>query len=344
MLSSLIALVLISQANVTEVPNKKTEKPTPTSAQKVKKATAPEEAILNKVPKDWYMSTTNLFEYCVNVRFQHPICPKVSRGDFAEFDFQSSFFKPPVGGLDPETLFQASVLYQVNRPPAYWFIGLKLDEKNPKSLTKALPPRERSRLLAEARLLWAQILFDRRQYDEALRFFDMVVDEFKGRALFHQQRAWAQFFNKKFDKALGSIVSAESPSIYSIPFFDKWFLRALIEKENCLYSDAVSTIQAGRKHLKSKMPDPNKHPWVKLCNERKLGTTCTRLRNWHRKVYEAKTRSALEDLDLLEIELRDRLTPGQKKKSTSSIVWPYVGEGWSDEIGYYSVPISSACN
>lgn|GEM_PF-7093527 len=296
---------------------------------------APETAIIKKVPENWYRSTTNLFNYCVKVDFQHPICPQINRGNLGDFSFQSDFFRPPVGDLTSKTLFQARVLYEVKRPAAYWMVGLKLDSKRPKGGDP--------RLWAEAQWLWAQILFDRRQYKQSLHFFDRVVDIFKGRALFHQQHAWVQYFNKQFDRALGSIVSAESPLIYPVPFFEKYFLRALIEKENCHYNEAIKTIHAGRKHFKTSKPDPSQHPWVILCNRQKLGTTCSRLQSWYQRVYEKKAKAALNDLDLLEIELRDRLTPGQKKASTSAIVWPFVGESWRDELGYYSVPIESAC-
>lgn len=295
----------------------------------------PEANILKKVPGDWYQSTTKLFKYCVDVNFEHPICPQINRGSLSNFDFQSEFFKAPIGSLNSKTLFQATVLYNVGRPPNYWLVGLNLDQKMPKEMDP--------RLWTEAKYLWARSLFDRREYEKSLKAFDSIVDNYKGKALFHQQRAWVQFFAKKFDKALGSIVSAESPLIYPVPFFEKYFLRALIEKENCLYNEAIQTITVGRKALKESKPDSSKHPWVVLCTEQGLGTTCSRLQSWYREEYDKKIKSSLDDLDLLEIELRDKLTPGQKKKSGSAIVWPYVGENWGDELGYYSVPIESNC-
>lgn len=296
---------------------------------------ASEKSILEKVPEDWYTSTTKLFQYCVDVKFEHPICPQINKGNFTDFDFSSEFFQPPVGSLSARTLFQATVLYQVNRPPSYWFVGLKLDEKKPDHIS--------DRLWAEAQWLWARILFDQRKYEESLKYFDKLVDEFKGRALFHQQRAWAQFFTGKFDRALGSIVSAESPLIYPVPFFEKYFLRALIEKENCQYKEAVQTITSGRAALQYSEPNPDQHPWVVLCNENNLGATCSRLRSWYSRVYQNNVNRSLKDLDLLEIELKDRLTEGQEKKSSSAIIWPFIGENWKDELGYYSVPIEKKC-
>lgn len=297
---------------------------------------APEKAIVEKVPNDWYQSTSNLFEYCVDVRFAHPICPQINRTAFGDFNFRSDFFRAPTGPLSAKSLFQATVLYQVNRAPNFWLVGLKLDQERPKNID--------ARLWAEAQLLWAQVLHDKGQIQEPLKVYDKLVDEFKGRGLFHQQRAWVQFKSKQFDKALGSIVSAESPLIYPVPFFDKWFLRALVEKETCNYKASIDTIGNGRRYLSTTPADPEVHPWVVLCERKNLGTTCRRLKTWYKRVYEKKVKMALDDLDLLEIEIRDRLTPGQKKASTSKIRWPYAGENWKDELGHYSVPIESSCS
>jgi len=271
----------------------------------------------------------------VEVRFQHPICPQINRGNFGEVDFESEFFKPPVGGLTAKTLFQAQVLYEVGRSPSYWLIGLQLDKPRPNHITP--------RLWAEAQWLWARTLFDQGNHQDSLRFFNLLVDEMKGRALLHQQRAWAHFFNQEFDRALGSIVSAESPLIFPVPFFEKHFLRALVEKEHCRYSDAIRTIQTGRKALSESKPDPRQHPWVILCERENLGAACGRLTGWYQRVYDQKIKSSLDDLDLLEVELRDRLTPGQQQASRSSIEWLFLGENWRDELGYYSVPMRSSC-
>src|SRR5690606_7872829 len=101
-------------------------------------STFTEKSILEKVPEDWYTSTTKLFNYCADVNFEHPICPQINRGNFSDYDFSSDFFQPPVGELSARTLFQATVLYQVNRPPNYWFVGLKLDDKKPAHIPERL--------------------------------------------------------------------------------------------------------------------------------------------------------------------------------------------------------------
>jgi len=296
---------------------------------------SPEQAVIARVPADWFKGTTHLFDYCVEVKFAHPICPTINRMDFSEVDFNSEFFIPPAGPLSPQTLFQATVLYEVGRAPEFWLVGLGLDKKRPVGIEP--------RLWAEAQYLWARLLYDRRQYPKALELYDQLVDEFKGKASFHQQRAWAQYQARKFDRSLGSIVSSESPLIFQVPFFDKFFLRSLIEKENCLYHQAMQSLQNGRKFFSTSALDAKKHPWVILCERKNLGAVCSRLENWYKARYGEKVKASLSDLDLLEIELRDRLTQGQKEKSEAKIVWPFIGENWKDELGYYSVPITSSC-
>jgi tetratricopeptide (TPR) repeat protein len=299
---------------------------------------APEAQIIQQVPNNWFESTTNLFDYCVKVSFGHPICPQINQNALSDFNFSEEFFKPPVGHLTARTLFQATVLDQEKRPPIFWFVGLKLEGPRPRSIS--------ARLWAEAQWLWAKILYDQGKIKESLELFDKLVDEFKGRALFHQQRAWVQFFSGQFEKALGSIVSAESPLIYPVPFFEKYFLRALAEKERCHYSSAMKTITAGRAALRFSEPDPSNHPWVTLCDERGLGTTCSRLRSWYSRIYKQKAQRSLADLDILEIELKDKIVESEKESSAESapIVWNFIGENWGDELGFYSVPLPDKCS
>lgn len=291
--------------------------------------------LLNRVPLDWYTSTTRLFEYCQDIQFQHPICPGINgRG---AIDFESEFFAAPFGPLTPRSLFQAAVLYQVKRPPDYWFVSLGLDKKKPDSID--------GRLWAEAQWLWAKILFEQRKYAESLIYFDQIVSDFRGKPVFHQQRAWTQFFNGQFDRAMGSIVSAESPLLVAVPFFEKYFLRALIEKENCRPAQALTTISQGRSKLTSAASPSQGHPWVILCERRGLGGLCSQLRGWYDEQFRVQIRRALEDLDLLEIELRDANFGPKATEAKSEIMWPSVnGESWADELGYYVVPIKSNCS
>lgn len=298
----------------------------------------PQEAqsIVDRVPDDWYSSTTRLFEYCIDVKFQHPICPPIYEDSKVQ-EFTDSFFSTPIGGLTSKSLFQATVLYQIKRPADFWMVSLKLDGAAPLLMDK--------RLWAEAQWLWAKILFDQQKYKESLKIFDQLVPQMRGRAIFHQQRAWAQFFNGQYDKALGSIVSAESPLLYKVPFFEKFFLRALIEKETCHRASAINTIAVGRSHLSSAQSPSASHPWTVLCERRSLGDTCSRLRSYYDVQFRSQIKRGLEDLDLLEVELRDENLRTQADAATSKIVWPTIGgENWEDELGYIVVPIKSKCS
>jgi hypothetical protein len=293
------------------------------------------QGIMERVPLDWYTSTTRLFEFCLDVEFHHPICPNISK-ESGPLDYENEFYASPVGPLTPQSLFQATLLYQMGRPADYWMIGIGLDKPRPANIDE--------RLWAEAQLLWAKTLFDRRKYAESVSLFDKITDIFRGKALFHQQRSWAQFFNGQFDKALGSVVAAESPLIYKIPFFEKYFLRALIEKETCNRMEALNTIAVGRATLPYAKSSAENHPWLVLCERRSLGDTCTRLKNWYDGVFQKQIKRALDDLDLLEIELRDDALRSAAKPARSEIVWPSVsGENWRDELGHYSVPIKTKC-
>ncbi|MDB5037593.1 MAG: hypothetical protein JWQ35_1121 [Bacteriovoracaceae bacterium] len=291
--------------------------------------------LIERVPVDWYSSTTRLFEYCVDVNFQHPICPNI-QSEAGPIDYQNEFYTAPTGPLTSHSLFQATLLYQMGRPPDFWMATLNLDKPRPATIDP--------RLWAEAQALWAKTLFDKQKYKESIALFDQIVDDFKGKALFHQQRAWAQFFNGQYDRALGSIISAESPLIYKVPFFEKYFLRALIEKETCRRSEALNTLAVGRANLSYAKSPAENHPWTLLCEKRSLGSTCEKLKSWFDASFKRQIKKALEDLDLLEIELRDETANTQAKPGKSEIIWPSVsGENWQDELGHYSVPIKTKC-
>lgn len=288
-----------------------------------------------QVPEDWYNSTSNLFNFCVEAKFEHPMCPQLSQSPDNDRRHPTIPINGPVGALNSENLFRAYLLYQLKQPPYSWLVGLKLNEKKPQETD--------DRLWAEAQYLYGRVLFDQRKYKEAEVVFDRIVENFKGRALFHQQRAWVQFFSGKLDRALGSIVSAESSLIYPIPYFEKYFLRALVERESCQWSKAFETISKGREFLQTAKADVSKQPWVVLCDRKNLGEICQKLRTFYDGYYKAQIRKAMSDLDLVELEMRDRGVTKPQKKSDSPIVWPFVGESWSDELGYYAVPVRSQC-
>lgn len=295
-----------------------------------------------EVPNNWYESTSNTFEFCVRLKFNDPICPPIGQvipQTNAKIDrtYPGFVMTAPQGELSPLNLYRAQALYQIGQIPLAWIIGLKLDRPRPSKIS--------SRLWAEAQYLYAKILFDQKKYREAEIVFDRTVDEMRGRAVIHQERAWVYLFNGKWDKALGSLVSAESPLIRDVPFFEKFFVRALVERDTCNWPAAFTTISKGRDFLKAASADAavEQHPWVIVCEKKNLGPICFDLRKFYKDYFAAKIKHALDDLDILEIEMRDRGLSPQKDPSYSDIIWPYDGENWKDELGYYSVPVQTQC-
>lgn len=287
---------------------------------------------------DWFESTSKTFEFCTLAGFEHPICPPIYQKDGVKGRMHKNFvIKAPSGNLTSENLFRAVVLYQLDQPPVAWLVSLKLTEERPARIPK--------RLWAEAQHLYAKVLFDQRKFKEAEFVMDRSVEGLKTRSLYHQQRAWVHFFNGKWDRALGSLVSAESPLIYPVPFFDKYFLKALVERETCQWGRAFATIARGREVLKTVDPaiEAEKHPWVQICDQADLKAACGKIREFYTAYYAHKLAGAKSDLDLLEIEMRDRGITIQKDLTYAEITWPYEGEDWKDELGYYSVPIKTAC-
>ncbi len=319
-------------------------------------ATPPVGALANndplKAPEDWYESTTAMFYYCLSQKFNHPLCPAVNGTYRQEFTTMVALattsapavlelspfekIKEPDGPLNSQNLFTANILLQLKRYPLMWLMSLKLAGPKPKEIP--------DRLWAHAQWLSGKVFFQMKKYREAMAMYDLAVDQLKTRSLFHQERAWVFFFNGKFDRALGSIVSAESPLVYGVPYFEKYFLQSLVERETCYWNSAFNTIEKGRAAFTDLKAMADKHPWVILCERENLGPLCEDLRGWYARYYEAEKLKSAKDLDLVEVELRDRGITKQSDKSLAKIVWPLNGEHWADELGHYSVPVPTQCS
>jgi hypothetical protein len=279
---------------------------------------------------DWYQSVTAQYALCKHVDFAHPICPAIDPSKQEEFKIT-----PPAGDLNSQSLLAATGLYVRGQPQTLWLASLNLTgKKNPKT---------DSRLWAEAQYLYAQILFDQKKFKESNIMFDQAVDHLKGKALFHQERAWAQFFAGEIDRSLGSLFSAMSPLLHPTPYFEKYFLRALVERETCQWDKAFATINAGRVDLQSSFYDAKAQPFVKLCDKDQLGAKCDQLRAYFTTYGAEQMKAALHDLDILEMEMQDRGVTHQKKLASSKVIWPFLGEAWQDEIGFYRVKLESQC-
>jgi len=279
---------------------------------------------------DWYRSLDDHWNFCVGVNFENPMCPQITS--------VYEVYSEPEGELTSKSLMLAATALRLQRPALSWLQAQGLDGEKPKNIDPLL--------WDNARWIYAQTLYDQKKYKEASHIFDTLVDTFKSRAIFHQQRAWAQFFAGQYDRALGSIVSAESPLIDKVPFPKKHLLRALIERENCQYEKAFRTITEGRLELERAFLTGEESVWVKLCDKKKAHSFCGRLKSWFQKTYEDERKSTQIDLDYLETEmnqkgLKDHAEVAKVKKAP--VVWPFVGEAWADELGYYTVEVRSAC-
>lgn len=286
---------------------------------------------LLQLKENWYRSLDAHWAFCVSVNFENPLCPQTTS--------LYEVYSEPKGKLSGENLLLVATALRLKRSSTTWLSTLGLDGKRPESIDPLL--------WDNARWIYAQTLYDQKAYKESAHLFDDLVETFKGRALFHQQRAWAQFFAGQYDRALGSIVSAESPLIPEVPFPRKYLLRALIERETCQYEKAFRTIADGRKQLGEKKVDASTALWVRQCEAKSGGGLCAKIKDWFQRTLEADVKEALVDLDYLEAEMNQRGLKQQSdlaKKNQAPIVWPYVGEAWADELGYYSVEVHSSCS
>jgi len=280
------------------------------------------------VHRDWYSRMEYQLELCREIQFSSSICPEISP--------REASFPPPSGGLTPYSFFLAKTAYASGEAPRSWLHSLNLEKSS-----------LRSALEREAYWLLAQVEFDEGNYIESSRAYDRLLPYFRGRSVFHQQRAWLQYRMGQGDAALGSVLSAQSPLIYSIPFARKYLIRALVERDQCRYDEAMETIRAARSDLSRQSLEVLRTvPWVDVCHETRSGDPlCRRLEVWARNQLESDQNAVLKALDYLEIELKDNADEASiaSKPRASAIVWPFVGEAWQDELGRYRVNLSSKC-
>ena len=289
--------------------------------------------LVQEAPAPWYQSTTELFEFCASKDFKHPLCPAIGGESYVVE------IRRPRGYLTAENLLRAWTGYQMKESPLKWLESLNLLEQK--------PVKEQERIWADALYLYGKILFDQRRFQESEQAFDKIVKVMKTRGLYHQERAWALYFTGKWDRSLGAMVSAENKLIYPVPYFEKFFLRALVERDTCRWDDAFSSIAWGRKKLKEMKETVSlsvtQHPWVVLCQRQNMGKTCDALKDYYSQYYLRQIDHAFYDLDLLELEMKDRGLRQQKEFTEAQVTWRYSGENWKDELGFFAVPLKNLC-
>lgn len=279
----------------------------------------------------WHESLEKQWEFCVAISFESPICPQLT----------SLYSVPPSpsGQLSSVSLLQALTSYRLGKDAIEWLEQQKLGGMKPASVDSAL--------WNQARWLYAQSLYDHGRYKESSKIFDELNDVFKGRASFHQQRAWAQYFAGDAKRALGSIISAESPLIREAPFVRKYFLRALVERDLCQYQRAFETIAAGREALSKLNSMSEKNIWVQICERKGPSHLCGRVKEWYQRTFAQEVKEAQVDLDTLETEMNEKGLSAQASlaKSEKKIIqWPFAGEAWEDELGHYEVQVEGRCS
>jgi hypothetical protein len=277
----------------------------------------------------WYRDAEASFEFCKSVSFENPICPPLS----SLYEVYAS----PTGDLTDQSLLLAATGLKMDRPAQQWLEGLNLTAAKPKGISEPL--------WNQARWIYAQSLHAQKKFAESSQMFDQINHVFKRRSVFHQQRAWVQYFAGQFDKALGSIVSAESPLTDRAPFLKKYLLKALIERDTCQPMKALQTIASARRELSELQPNPSGFAMIKACQPQRDGELCEKLSQWYQRFFAEEVKSALKDLDFLEAELSERNShlANSKVDPKKPVEWSFVGEAWLDELGNYTVQITESC-
>ncbi len=277
----------------------------------------------------WYRDAESSLEFCKSVSFENPICPPLS----SLYEVYAS----PTGDLTDQSLLLAATALKMDRPAHQWLEGLQLTGSRPKGVSEGL--------WNQARWIYAQSLHSQKKFIESAQVFDQINNAFKRRSVFHQQRAWVQYFAGQFDKALGSIVSAESPLTDRAPFLKKYLLKALIERDTCQPMKALQTIASARRELSEMQPSPDNFAMLKSCKPARDGEICEKLSQWYQRFFAEEVQSALKDLDFLEAELSERNSHLAKAQvdPKKAVEWSFVGEAWLDELGNYTVQITESC-
>lgn len=283
----------------------------------------------NDASHRWGESFADEFKLCEQEKFIPVVCPQIV-SDRTEV----KYLEEPSGTLTHQNLLLAHLMYQRGKSPQA-FLAAEL-AKN-----KSIPDTVKNR----ARWLLAQTLFDEKRYAEAEKIYDDLIPTYRGRALFHQQRAWVKYFLGKYDEALGSILSAESPLIFKMAFAKKWFLQALIQRDVCDYAGALKTIEEGRAFLEQQKTKPLTTPWLDWCRRENKGLLCEQISQWQKDAWNIQVSSALTDLNYLELEIAERRNASAKTAvSKPAIRWPFNKEIWADELGRYRVEVTNQCS
>ncbi len=114
-------------------------------------------------------------------------------------------------------------------------------------------------LLKRMALQVARFKFEDEEFMAAIKIYDTLADapvREKGRVLL--ERAWAQYYQKEYSKALGILKALEAPYFTSSLTFERHVLTMIIYKDLCYYGAVAQTAKVFRQAFSSALRDIKK--------------------------------------------------------------------------------------
>ena len=97
-------------------------------------------------------------------------------------------------------------------------------------------------VINNARQSVARILFEQKKYKEAYDMYETIDAPIEMQASVFLEEAWAQYYMKNYQRAMGLLYALEAPSYYRYFNPEKYILKALIYKNLCHYNVAKDAI------------------------------------------------------------------------------------------------------
>jgi hypothetical protein len=97
-------------------------------------------------------------------------------------------------------------------------------------------------VMNSARQSVARILFEQKKYAEAYAMYEQIDAPIEKQASVFLEEAWAQYYLRNYQRAMGLLYALEAPSFYRFFSPEKHILKALIYKNLCHYNVAKDAI------------------------------------------------------------------------------------------------------
>jgi hypothetical protein len=88
----------------------------------------------------------------------------------------------------------------------------------------------------------ARILFEQKKYAEAYAMYEQINAPIEKQATVFLEEAWAQYYLKNYQRAMGLLYALESPAFFRYFNPEKFILKALIYKNLCHYNVAKDAV------------------------------------------------------------------------------------------------------